>query len=181
MLTGLLAQAGPVRRSFGVTCDNVRLDQITDPMEDDLGIEILAGYRNIDTDRDPAAARHAWHADLETFRHSNRMGAIDFQVKLACVGLELVKMNDPRLAVTDLDFVVITTRIASQDEHTRWMAERLLAGWSFGPRSDSPPRRPSLCTWEVLKNDPATAKDPARMMSKSAHCSVNWPGTVTRR
>jgi voltage-gated potassium channel Kch len=35
-------------------------------------------------------------------------------------------------------------------EHNRYMAERLLDGWRYGPRNDVAKRRPSLCPWEDL-------------------------------
>jgi len=38
-------------------------------------------------------------------------------------------------------------------EHNRWMAERLLLGWSYGQRSDQPPKRGSLCSKRDLPQD----------------------------
>ncbi|MEL7498346.1 MAG: RyR domain-containing protein [Planctomycetota bacterium] len=36
-------------------------------------------------------------------------------------------------------------------EHNRWMAERLMSDWQFGPESDFPPRRSSLCAYQDLE------------------------------
>ena len=41
--------------------------------------------------------------------------------------------------------------VAAKMEHHRWMAERLLMGWSYSPqRSDHPPTRPSICARKHL-------------------------------
>ena len=41
--------------------------------------------------------------------------------------------------------------VAAKMEHHRWMAERLLMGWSYSPqRSDHPPTRPSMCARKHL-------------------------------
>ena len=52
------------------------------------------------------------------------------------------------------------TATFAEMEHYRWVAERLLAGFTYGPRSDHdhPPRRPQLCTWEILGSDPELVK-----------------------
>jgi hypothetical protein len=38
-------------------------------------------------------------------------------------------------------------------EHNRYMAERLLDGWRYGPRDDAGKRRESLCPWEHLPEE----------------------------
>lgn len=38
-------------------------------------------------------------------------------------------------------------------EHNRWMAERLMLGWSYGPRQNHPPQRESLCVEKYLSEE----------------------------
>ena len=44
--------------------------------------------------------------------------------------------------------------VAAKMEHHRWMAERLLMGWSYSSlRSDHPPTRPSMCAQKHLTEE----------------------------
>ncbi len=149
---------------FGSCSDEVRLDALEDPLEDRVGLEINAGFSDIPTGT-PAgrqAAGAAWRQLSETDRHSNRMAAVHVEIKLACLGYRLVpptRDGAPDPAGLDLPAVDgLTLEILGHAEHNRWMAERLLAGTSHGPKSNSPPRRPTLRPAESLPPEEA-AKD----------------------
>jgi hypothetical protein len=157
----LLDQRGPVR-TFGATSDNVRLEQLIAPLEDRIGIEVMGAYQGIDTDTEHERVERAWREDSEVFRHSNRMAAVHFLIKLACIDLELAPADDPRPGIPDLTALPEPMELLARMEHTRWVAERLLAGWSYGTASKTPPRRPQLCTWDVLNSDESLRKEPAK-------------------
>ena len=110
-----------------------------------------------------------WAKDTEIMLNSNRMAAIHFEIKLACLGLKLVKteksVNPNKVEDKDKDREPLPENPAAvltvaKIEHNRWVAERLLAGVSYGLRrrtkdetNDIPPRRTQMCTWDHLTTD----------------------------
>jgi len=149
-------------RPFGSCLDELKLADLYRPVEDRIGRVILAGYNGLspETPEGRTAIEEAWQKSTETDLNSNRMAAIHFEVKLACLGLELVPDDGAPgapLPATDAEIEAL-----ARMEHNRWMAERLLAGWSYGPRSKCPPRRPQLCTWKWLNEDEKLKKEPAK-------------------
>jgi len=153
---------------FGSCNDELNLDGLKNPLEDRLGQEINAGFSGIDTAAPdgPRRARAAWLGLSETDRHSNRMAAVHAEVKLAYLGSRLLPpQSDGRPdpagadlpAATDADIDAL-----ARVEHNRWMAERLLAGTSYGPRGKTPPRRPTLCAWETLMASDALKGEPEK-------------------
>ncbi len=147
-------------RPFGLCSDELKLHKLHRPIEDHIGMVILAGYRGfaIDTDEGRRQMERAWYGDAESNLHSNRMAALHFEVKLACLGLRLVPDDGGPSDPLPEDRI----EVLAEMEHNRWTAERLLAGVSYGPRSNVPPRRPQLCTWDVLNSDPELKKEPAK-------------------
>ena len=113
------------------------------------------------TDGDLAKAAEAWKVDEERNIHSNRMAAIHFGVKLACLGYELVPpgTDDPANAVAGVALADEWLEVLTRMEHNRWVAEKLMAGESYGPRSKTPPRRPQICTWKAMADDEELKKD----------------------
>jgi len=148
-------------RPFGSCKRELKLETIHKPLEDILGLEIMAAYPDGPIDTNEAAgfikAKNQWMDQSETLRHSNRMAGIHYLVKIGAMGFDLVpdpKKNHPRLEL-DKEWAVRFARM----EHNRWMAERLLAGWSYGPGEKTIPRRPHFCTWEELQKNEDIKKD----------------------
>ncbi len=171
-------------RPFGSCVDELKLTDLRAPMEDRIGQVIRAGYHRTGPSPlvDLAAAEADWAKDTEMNLNSNRMAAIHFEVKLAYLGLELVRDESAdsktggRIELLPpgdgREKIVAIARM----EHNRWMAERLLAGVSYGERSDTPPRRLQLCTWDVLIIHPKLSKtEPAKDFEQIETVVANLP------
>ena len=148
---------------FGSCRDELRLQNVVDPLEEKLAIALMAAFNHLDPVKDHDKIHLRWQTNSEIFRQSNRSAATHALIALGCLGMKLVKASEAndnqlvQLIATEDEKVTL-----AQTEHNRWTAERLLAGFSYGERSDQPPRRPQLCTWEVLSNDPALATEPEK-------------------
>ena len=148
---------------FGSCRDELRLQNIIDPLEEKLAIAIMADFNRLDPDKDHDQILQRWQADSEIFRHSNRSAATHTLIALGCLGMKLVKASEAKdKQLTQLIATKEEKVKLAQMEHNRWIAERLLAGFSYGESSNQPPRRPQLCTWEVLSSDPKLAKEPEK-------------------
>ena len=82
-------------------------------------------------------------------RHSNLSAAEHAQLKLRLLGYTFAKCESS--SSVSIDEISLEQRaMLGLVEHNRWMAERLMTGWSYGPRSDQPPRRLSICDKSLL-------------------------------
>jgi hypothetical protein len=84
---------------------------------------------------------------------SNLNAAEHKRVTIQILGWKMASTrNEPATNPVDFDQVDDYQKIvAAKMEHHRWMAERLLMGWSYSPqRSDHPPTRPSMCARKHL-------------------------------
>ena len=85
------------------------------------------------------AAEHAWiKVQMLGFRMANATQARNPSAPQACNLQAIPKKKKALLALV---------------EHNRWMAERLLLGWSYGERMDHPPQRESICSKQHLPAD----------------------------
>jgi hypothetical protein len=86
-------------------------------------------------------ARTAWleHA----FKGSSEAAAHHVAIKLAAAERLGTAAGTPSLTPAARDAL-------ARMEHNRYVAERLLEGWRYGPRSDTEKLRESLCAWEHL-------------------------------
>jgi hypothetical protein len=151
--------------AFGLCRDELRMQKVIDPfvgrLATGLAMAIMAEHHKLDPEKDHDKILQRWQADPERFRQSNRSAAGHALVALGCLGLK----HDPVARAKDAQPVPLNlteqqTATFAEMEHYRWVAERLLAGFTYGPRSDHdhPPRRPQLCTWEILGSDPELVK-----------------------
>lgn len=136
----------------------------------DQEIELLASklHKNYQetscSDRIGACAD--WENLPETFRHSNRSAAIHALVKRVIASA----INDSQ---SQDEFSARTIEILAEVEHNRWVAERLLAGWRYGPVRDSKRKtRPSNCAWNDLpekekRKDRANVETALRVLAQS--------------
>jgi len=112
----------------------------------------LAGSRRT-PENDPAL--RDWKDLRDDLRASNFQQADHMTVKMRAIGCEIVDAKDTRPAIQkfthrELDFLAPV-------EHTRWNAERLLAGWRYGTPSDKSRRiNENITAWELL--DPSIQK-----------------------
>jgi len=105
-----------------------------------------------------AAAAHndpallPWDDLPEDFRESNRQQADHIFIKLRAIGCEAVSASDKKPAVTELASAEM--ELLAEMEHRRWVAERLLAGWTYGPKKDLERREnPNLVPWVELTEE----------------------------
>jgi hypothetical protein len=93
----------------------------------------------------------------EDFRHSNLSAATHAIVKLALVGIEIVGHQDtfqlPRpIGQHRENLLELSTKENPVVmEHHRWVAERMLRGWVYGPtKINSAKERPQIVDWDSL-------------------------------
>ena len=75
-----------------------------------------------------------WEELRDDFRESNRQQADHVPIKLRAIGCEAVPLADHREALTA--FKAAEIELLAELEHTRWNAERRLAGWRYGAPGD---------------------------------------------
>jgi voltage-gated potassium channel Kch len=94
-----------------------------------------------------------WQQLPESLRESNRRQADHVPAKLQAIGCALVPLDDwsgPTFALSARE-VEDLARL----EHDRWMAERLLDGWTYapGPKNLRRKRTPWLIPWEQMPEE----------------------------
>jgi hypothetical protein len=93
-----------------------------------------------------------WDDLPEDFRESNRQQADHIFIKLRAVGCEAAPASDLRPAVSE--FSPAEMELLAEMEHRRWVAERLLAGWTYGPKKVVERREnPNLVPWAKLTEE----------------------------
>ncbi len=133
--------------------EDCRLESLTEG-EDRLARLIHRNYVEKQRRRGGSAASNPavmdWEGLDEDFRESSRQQAAHIPVKLRAIGCEAVEQGDPRPAV-DV-FASDQVELMTQMEHARWVAERILAGWTFAPGPKDVQRRtsPDLVPWDEL-------------------------------
>jgi len=99
---------------------------------------------------DPAMV--PWKNLMEDIKESNRLQADHTPEKLRAIGCDFapVKSREPRMIeITDEEFEKM-----AEMEHQRFVAEKLLAGWSPGDKKDYDKKtRPDLVEWENLPEE----------------------------
>ena len=99
-------------------------------------------------------AEEPWDQLEETFRESSRAQTDHLPIKLHAVGLAMAPLSQrktqpcPRLNPEEIELL-------ARMEHTRWCAERWLAGWTLPPegevRNDPKKWHPDLVAWDELE------------------------------
>lgn len=96
-----------------------------------------------------------WDKLSYDLRASNFQQADHMAVKIRAIGCEIVDETDPRSPVQK--FSKDELDLLAPLEHTRWNAERLLAGWRYGTETDYSRRiNKNIQPWGNL--DPGTKK-----------------------
>lgn len=118
-----------------------------------LGRSIHESYRRerLRTPPTTDAATTGWDQLPDDLRASNLAQADAIAAKLARIGCEIVTADAPAEPAA---FTPDEVEQLAQVEHGRWVAERLLAGWSWGEERDVEHRRsPYLVDWLSLPDD----------------------------
>ena len=92
------------------------------------------------------ASMQEWENLPESFRDDNRLVADCYQLKLRDIGARLVTGTGPSLLLTPAELEEL-----SRAEHDRWMAAKLVQGWTFGAvRDDAKRLHPDIIPYDDL-------------------------------
>lgn len=92
-----------------------------------------------------------WDELSEDLRDSNRYQADFLPVKLRLLGYRLRRRASPPAAAGDFTVPENRVDILARMEHNRWLAERRLAGWTWGDRRDDAAKlHPDLVPYDQL-------------------------------
>lgn len=92
------------------------------------------------------ASMQEWEDLPESFRDDNRLVADCYQLKLRDVGARLVEGSGPSLVLTPDELEQL-----SRAEHDRWMAAKLVQGWTYAPTRDDARRlHPDILPYDDL-------------------------------
>lgn len=88
----------------------------------------------------------------EDYKESNRQQVDHIAIKLRAVGCEGVEASDHR---PEASFTPDEIELMAEMEHARWVAERLLAGWTCAPKPKNEAKRtnPNLIPWARLEDN----------------------------
>lgn len=123
-----------------------RLDRLAPAIHNDFVVKQTTATRTPETDR----ALWDWDILDDDYKDANRQQADHIPIKLRAIGCEAAPLSDPRPAVTE--FEPHEVELLAEMEHARWNAERLLKGWTHGPRSKNDEARtnPHIVSWADL-------------------------------
>ncbi|MFH1330132.1 MAG: RyR domain-containing protein [Actinomycetota bacterium] len=143
-LLNLPADAASVRAYVGGGSASLP-DDLREAVARDLHAEYRsARVRELRPD-EPGLAE--WEGLLPEYRESAMLQADDISVKLALVGREAVAGGQP----TVFPLPEAEVELLAEMEHGRWVVERLLGGWRWGPVKDVKSRvSPYLVPWDEL-------------------------------
>jgi voltage-gated potassium channel Kch len=142
--------------AFGMVEDVFDWDVLLHESEDALARALHEDYLG----RHPGHA--GWDELCEEFRDSNRQAADHIPIKLRALGYheEPLRKDKVRIARFEEKYEV---PLLSKMEHARWCAERYLAGWSHGDKTD-PINKINRCLIEWEDLDPEEQKkDPEQI------------------
>lgn len=123
------------------------LDEIARALHEDYAAKRLAEGRAVD---DPSV--QPWDRLDELLKTSSRASADHIPVKLRAIGCHMAKLGDATRRVDG--FSAQEIKLLGRMEHARWVAERLLAGWTPSrTRSPLDRKSPDLVDWDELTDD----------------------------
>jgi hypothetical protein len=97
------------------------------------------------------ASMQPWECLDESLRNSSRASADHIPVKLRAIGCFAGAAADGGVPVTS--FTDAEVELMARMEHARWCAERVLGGWTPGPRDVLKRMTPYLVPWFELAED----------------------------
>ena len=125
----------------------------------------------------PDPSLHQWDDLHEDLRESNRQQADHLFIKLRAIECEAVPNSDLRPGVTE--FAPSEIELLAEMEHRRWVAERLLAGWTCGSKKAIEHREnPNLVPWSQLSEK---IKDYDRTTVRAIPCLLDRIGKKVAR
>lgn len=116
------------------------------------------------------ASMWEWEDLPESFRDDNRLVADCYQLKLRDIGARLTATVGPTFALEPDELEEL-----SRAEHDRWMAAKLVQGWTYGPTRDDARRiHPDIVPYDALSEairdlDREQVRIMARLLGASGH------------
>lgn len=105
----------------------------------------------------PRRSALPWNQLAETYRDSNRLAADHMAIKLATAGCRL---NSRTLEIDSTSGQGADELTLAHMEHNRWLADRLLEGWTYGPEKDEARKLHSdIVPWKLVFKKTDRAKD----------------------
>jgi len=173
---------------FGECRSAASYEEITAPVRDWIGEKIHDDYEQQAIKAGHRQTKEPWSELRDDFRESNRVAADHLIIKLATLGLQLRRTIE---FVIPVEFDKITksqAQLLAEMEHYRWVAERLLAGWRFGPETHTPDESKrnkrlkqshNLVPWDCLgedrRKDFDQVKTVLRECQKDRFCVEQFP------
>lgn len=136
---------------FGMTGDTCNLRMLRDDLLDKYARRIHEDYVNRRLIENPGSKElnlAKWDKLNPDFKDSNRQQADHIPVKLRAIGCRIAGAKDEAEGLQ-----VFTTgeiELLAMMEHDRWVAERMIAGWTPGPKDPTRKKSPYLVAWEEL-------------------------------
>lgn len=139
---------------FGMLDDHCCIDAIENPAGNRLARAIHENHvrealKHPDRSRAEPTLR-PWDELDDEIKDSSFQQADHIAIKLRTIGCERAPLSDGRPEFADLEKHVETL---AEMEHSRWNAERWLAGWQTGAKSNGPKRSPYLAPWAELPDE----------------------------
>ena len=148
-LLQLRQEAHPRLRFYGRLASVCTMEMITLSTQDRLARAMHEDYLaqlRASSASESSVYQTPWEALPEDAKDANRAQADHLPFKLAQLGC-LDALAHPK----DINLPAEAIEALAQSEHQRWMAQRLLAGWSYGSCRDNLRRlHPSIVPWEQL-------------------------------
>ena len=92
-----------------------------------------------------------WNQLSDEYKNSNREQALDNLQKLKIYNYRVVSVYETEKSITQ--FSEETIEAMAENEHERWMNEKLRKGWTYGKvRNDTLKKHPLLLPWKELDN-----------------------------
>jgi len=141
----------PMFHFFGAFDDVCTVEMIERGLLDSMAKALHKTYRRKwdkeGVSSEDSLTRVPWEELPEEWRESNRRQADHIAVKARQIGCNVERgKRDP-----SFQFTLAEIEKLAEIEHRRWMADRRLSGWSYGPTRDSKPKHhPMLVDWEFL-------------------------------
>ncbi|WP_339799270.1 NAD-binding protein [uncultured Marinobacter sp.] len=176
MLTRLVDS--PDLISFGASDLVCTYRELTRDLQRPLAEALAADfYHDYEKRKAVAAGEPPRHTEAPAFptlpaweRQSNLSAAAHLNIKLAALGMKLVYRDGTGAPVDAAKITPEQRENVARMEHNRWLAERLLNGWTFGERDNAHKRRLSLVDWDSLSSD-ELAKDHEQIDRIIGFCS----------
>ncbi len=145
---GLLLGDMPAETDIVILGTHAQAADLSELLDDRLNTQARAVHEAYvrhrrETETSPAGpSMQPWRSLDPDLRDANCQQADHIAVKARAIGAEVVDGPGPELSLSDDE-----VELLAQMEHRRWVADRLLAGWTAGPRDNAARVHPSLVPW----------------------------------